>query len=148
MTSKKTEAKIRPMEPDDLDAVRALDRKITGKKRTPTYQDGVNEVFGGDMGLSFIAEADGEAVGLVLARIGLVPEQMSEVCLIQVLGVDPNYKGQGIARKLIQAVIEEAQTRRVRTVYVMVDQQDDQLKALFDHIGFSQGHLIYYTKDI
>ena len=93
MTTKSVETRIRPMEPDDLDAVRDLDRKITGMKRTPTYRDMLNEAFGGAMGLSFIAEADGKMVGLVLARIGYVPEQISEVCLIQVLGVDPEAMG-------------------------------------------------------
>ena len=148
MTNRETEVRIRPMEPDDLEAVRDLDRKITGKKRTPTYQDGLNEVFGGEMGLSFAAEADGRVIGLVFARVGYVPEQISEVCLIQVLGVDPDYKGRGIARSLIQAVAEGARAKRVKTVYVMVDKEDAQLRALFEHMGFFQGHLIYYTKDI
>jgi len=148
MTDNQTGATIRPIEPDDLDAILDLDRRITGKERTPTYQDLINEVFGGEMGMSFVAEADGGVVGLVLARVGYVPERISEVCLIQVIGMDPQYRGRGIATRLVQAVIDEACAKGMRTVYVIVDRQDDQLRALFEHMDFSEGDLIHYAKDI
>jgi ribosomal protein S18 acetylase RimI-like enzyme len=134
------------MEPADIDSVLAIDRKITGVRRAATYTD----LLIGDLGkipdLSFVAEVNGEVQGFLLARRAYFGEPFTEVGLIQILGVDPDYWRQGIASQLITALVETSQAKKLNAVRIMVDENDSQLQALFSHMGFKRGKLIDYTK--
>lgn len=145
---KERKIRVRPMEPADIDNVLAIDRKITGVRRATTYTD----LLIGDLGkipdLSFVAEVNGEVQGFLLARRAYFGEPFTEVGLIQILGVDPDYWRQGIASKLINALVETSQSKKLNAVRIMVDEKDDQLKALFSHMGFKRGQLIDYTKTL
>jgi len=145
---KESKIRIRPMEPEDIDGVLAIDRKITGVRRAVTYTD----LLIGDLGkipdLSFVAEVNGEVQGFLLARRAYFGEPFTEVGLIQILGVDPNHRRQGIATELVNALVETGQAKKLSAVRIMVDEKDGQLKALFSHMGFKRGQLIDYTKTL
>lgn len=145
---KKNQVRVRPMEPADIDSVLAIDRKITGVRRAATYTD----LLIGDLGkipdLSFVAEVNGEVQGFLLARRAYFGEPFTEVGLIQILGVDPQYQRQGIASQLVNALVETSRAKNLNAVRIMVDEHDNQLKALFSHTGFKRGKLIDYTKTL
>jgi predicted N-acetyltransferase YhbS len=145
---KETKIRVRPMEPADIDSVLAIDRKITGVRRAATYTD----LLIGDLGkipdLSFVAEVNGEVQGFLLARRAYFGEPFTEVGLIQILGVEPDYWRQGIASQLINALVETSREKKLNAVRIMLDQKDNQLKALFSHMGFKPGKLIDYTKTL
>ena len=46
MAEKETKVKIRPMEPEDIDGILAVDQKISGVQRGLTYRDLVREAIG------------------------------------------------------------------------------------------------------
>jgi ribosomal protein S18 acetylase RimI-like enzyme len=143
---KESKIRVRPMEPADIDSVLAIDRKITGMRRAATYTD----LLIGDLGkipdLSFVAEVNGEVQGFLLARRAYFGEPFTEVGLIQILGVDPDYWRQGIASQLVNALVETSRSKKLNAVRIMVDESDSQLQALFSHMGFKRGKLIDYTK--
>ncbi len=145
---KKSTIRVRPMEPEDIGSVLAIDRKITGVRRAATYTD----LLIGDLGkipdLSFVAEVNGEVQGFLLARRSYFGEPFTEVGLIQILGVEPEYWRQGIASQLINALVETGKAKKLNAVRIMVDEKDNQLKALFSHMGFKPGKLIDYTKTL
>jgi len=143
-----TQITIRPMKPEDIDAVFELDRRITAVERAFTYVHLINGYIGGQIGCSFVAEANGRVIGFVLAAINYVPEHADEVCLIQTLGVDPAYRRRGIAGQLIRALIECTRSKGASKIRVMVDQHDQQLQALFESLDFQRGHLIDYSKTV
>ena len=140
--------RIRPMEPEDIDPVLAIDRKISGVRRAITYTDLITGDLGGVLGLSFVAEVGGQVSGFILARHAYVGDPVVEVGLIQILGVDPDYWRQGIATKLVNALLERCQSKGPKTVRTMVNERDSQLQALFARMGFRRGHLIDYTKTL
>ncbi len=140
------EVKIRPMEPEDIDGILEVDRKISGVKRATTYRDLVQEVLGGEVDMSFVAEVDNQFVGFVLAYLTYVREQVSEACVIQIFGVDPKYQRQGIASKLIQALIDRCRSKNIKLVRVMLEERDSELQSLFKRLGFDRGHYIDYSK--
>ena len=88
---RETMIRIRPMEPEDIDSVLAIDRKISGVRRAVTYTDLITGDLGGVLDLSFVAEVNGQVAGFILARRAYVGEPVTEVGLIQILGVDPDY---------------------------------------------------------
>jgi ribosomal protein S18 acetylase RimI-like enzyme len=138
--------KIRPMEPEDIDSVLAIDRKITGVRRAITYTELITGDLGGVLGLSFVAEVDGLVAGFVLARRAYVGEPATEVGLIQILGVDPDYQRRGIATQMVNALLDTCQAKQLSAVRIMVNERDSQLRSLFEHLGFRRGKLIDYTK--
>jgi ribosomal protein S18 acetylase RimI-like enzyme len=144
----KEELMMRPMEPEDISDVLEIDRKSIGKRRAPTYNNLITEELGGDLDLSLIGEIGGQVVGFVLARQIYIGEPPVEVGLIQILGVDPDYRGQGIASTLTSAIADLCRTRGLKALHVMVRQDDSQLQGFFKRQGFSSGILIDYSKKL
>ncbi|GAI08300.1 unnamed protein product [marine sediment metagenome] len=104
--------------------------------------------LGGVLDLSFVAEVDGQVAGFILARRAYVGEPVTEVGLIQILGVDPDYWHQGIASKLVNELLDACQSKKLNAVRIMVNERDSQLQGLFAHMGFRRGQLIDYTKTL
>jgi len=148
MTSTEGRVVIRPMEPEDIDAVLTIDRKISGVQRAITYTDLITGELGGVIDLSFVAEINGQVVGIILARLAYVGDPVTEVGLVQILGVDPDYQRQGIATKLVSAMLERCKSKGIKTVRVSVNERDSQLRGLFQRIGFRRGQLIDYSKTL
>ena len=88
--------RIRPMEPEDIEPVLAIDRKITGVRRAITYTDLITGDLGGVLSLSVVAEVRGQVAGFILARHACIGEPMVEIGLIQVLGVDRTTGGEAL----------------------------------------------------
>ena len=104
--------KIRPMEPEDISGILVVDRKISGVQRALTYRDLVQEALGGQIDMSFVAEVDNQFAGFVMAYLTYVREQVSEACIIQIFGVDHQYQRQGIATKLVQALLDKCRSKK------------------------------------
>ncbi len=147
-TEDKTESKlrIRSMEPEDITAVLAIDRSVSGLKRAITYTDLIIGDLGGVLNLSVVAELNGTVVGFILAKHALIGEPFYEVGFIQIIGVDPDQWRQGIATKMVDFLLERCRAKGLKTVRIMLDEKDSQLQGLFSHLGFRRGHLIDYTK--
>jgi ribosomal protein S18 acetylase RimI-like enzyme len=136
------------MEPEDIDSVLAIDRKITGVRRAVTYTELITGDLGGVLGLSLVAEVDGQVAGFLLARRAYVGELDTDVGLIQILGVDPDYQRQGIATKMVSVLLDTCRFKKLSAVRIMANERDSQLAGLFQHLGFHRGKLIDYTKTL
>jgi ribosomal protein S18 acetylase RimI-like enzyme len=139
--------RIRPMEHEDIDSVLAIDRKITGVRRAVTYTELITGDLGGVLALSIVAEVDGTVQGFILARRAYIGEP-TEVGLVQMLGVDPDHQRQGIATKMVNAFLDTCRSKNLSAVRIVINERDDQLKGLFEHLGFRRGEFIDYTKSL
>lgn len=147
---KKSEGKvnIRPMVMDDIDPILEIDKKIVGAKRAASYSYPDIEHLKGEVDFSFVAESNGEIVGFILGTHLHIGDPVSEVGLIQIVGIDTDYRRQGIAQRLVNALVNVARTRGLKTVRVMVRDDDTQLSDFFTHIGFGSGRLIDYSMSL
>ena len=87
-------------------------------------------------------------MGFILARHAMVGEPVGEAGLIQILGVDPDHWGQGIADEMITFLMKRCQSKGLKTVRIMVNERDSQLQGFFQHIGFKKGQLIDFSKEL
>ncbi len=142
------EATIRPMEPEDINGILEVDRKISGMDRAVTYRDLVRKGLGGEVDMSFVAEVNQQLVGFLLAYLTYVREELAEACVIQIFGVDPAYQRQGIATKLIQALMERCHTKKIRLIRVMLAERDGDLQGFFKRLGFERGRYIEYSRNL
>jgi len=157
-TGNKSEIKIRPMERGDIDAVISIyskirDEKIPGVKRSRlsyrsalTYEEVALTDPGGPLDLSFVAEANGKAVGFIWSRLAYVGIPIDEVGVIYMLVIDPDYQKKGIAGKLVDALLKRCREKKVHTVRAVVDQRHWELQNYFQKLGFRRSELVIYTK--
>jgi len=142
----KSGVSIRRVARSDIDAVLAIDRKISGEQGLVTYRDMVTADLGGPLDLSFVAEADGQVVGFIWCRLTYVGIPIIEVALTHMLVVDPDYQGQGIASKLINGLLDYCQAEEIETIRVVVEERNTRLQHFFERLGFRRSALINYTK--
>lgn len=84
---------------------------------------------------AFIAEQDGQLVGLVHYLFHRHCWRVENVCYLQDLYATPEVRGQGVGRKLIEAVYAAADAADASSVYWLT--QDDNMTAqqLYDRIA-------------
>jgi GNAT superfamily N-acetyltransferase len=82
---------------------------------------------------SFIAEKDGEIVGFL---IGFLSQTFADEAYVHFLGVHPNFRGQGVARKLYERFFETVRQRGRRIVRLVTASVNKESIAFHTHIGF------------
>ena len=83
----------------------------------------------------FLAVQDERPVGLVHYFYHTHCWRVERVCYLQDLFADPDVRGQGIGRKLIEAVYAQAKADGAPSVYWMTQEHNVQARKLYDRIG-------------
>ena len=147
-SGEKESVRIRPMERKDVPPVLAMLNK-TGWRGVLTQRD--LHDYGLERrrpSLSFVAEVDGQVVGLLLGRFAFLGVPVTRMGVIQVLAVDPGYQRQYIGSKLVNAVLDRCFAEGVGTVRAHIGQRDWELKTFAENMGFKSSGLIEYTRNI
>jgi len=163
---------VHPMTLEDLDAIFSIDHKIRGMGQAITYANLTTEriftidrhvgrlakpvsyadLIRGDVSglldLGFVAEVESRVRGFILGRVEHVGKAATEVGVILILGVHPDYQRKGIATHLVNAICDKYRSRGIRRMRVDVDQRDKQLADFVEYMGFGVGHLIDYSKTL
>ena len=172
MANDEEKTKIRSMTLEDLDPILAIDHKIRGLGKAITYANLTTEriftidrksgrlarpvsyvelITGDVTGLlefGLVAEVKNHVRGFILGRVGHVGAAGTQVGLILILGVHPDYWHRGIARDLVGGVCDQFKKKGIRAVHIGIDQRDKALIGFFESMGFSVGHLIDYSKNL
>ena len=109
---------LRDLMKEDLAAIIDIEERVTGVAR-PEYWAARIEISEAirPHWASLVAEVDNRVVGFILGRAGELEFGLpGTVGWIEIIGVDPAYRGQGIARRLVDRIAELAvdQIRRAR----------------------------------
>jgi len=137
---------IRRMGRSDIDAVLAIDRKVSGGQGLITYRDMGAADPGGALDLSFVSEVDGQVVGFILARLTYVGVPFIELAIIQAVVVDPDYQRRGMASRLANALLGHCHAEGINTIRAVLDERNTELKRFFQRLGFRRSELINYTR--
>ncbi len=82
-----------------------------------------------------IAEVDGKPAGLVHYLFHRHMWKIENVCYLQDLYADPDMRGQGVGRKLIEAVYAAADDAGCPSVYWLTQDFNATARKLYDRIG-------------
>jgi ribosomal protein S18 acetylase RimI-like enzyme len=137
---------VRRMTSKDLDEVLFLISKMTRGKSRITYRDLIANEPGGPLDLSFVAEAKGQMVGFILARLEFVYIPLLEVCLIYSVGVDPEYQAHHVGAALVNELIKYCHLQDIPTVRALVAQDNEPLRKFVEYLGFRRSNIINYDK--
>ncbi|MGN6151120.1 MAG: GNAT family N-acetyltransferase [Lysobacteraceae bacterium] len=92
---------------------------------------------------ALVAECDGRLVGLTHYLFHRSTTRIEPVCYLQDLFTDPGQRGQGIGRRLIEAVSAEAQAAGARRVYWQTHVDNATGRALYDKVAQHFGFIVY-----
>ncbi len=136
-TKRRGKINIREATEEDIDAMLVVDKKIVGKERAITYRDPISFYLGGELGMSFVAEADGKIVGFALGRL-----RDPNTGWLQAIAIDPEYHHRGIGTKLVEAVVARCHSKGVKTVHTVVSWRDWWMLSFLNSLGFSRGEMV------
>ena len=132
------EVTVRILRPDDLDAIVAIDEKITGTSRPEYYQNKIAlaELHDAQINASLVAEAGGKVIGflmgtLVFGEFG-IPDASA---VIDTLGVDPDCQDRGAGGLLFDQFTTNMRVAQVERIYTMVDWKDVNLMKFFSNMN-------------
>lgn len=137
---------IRRMVHGDIDSVLEFCGKLKSHPDTLSASDMVAINPGGPLDISFIAEAQGAVIGFVLARLSYSYLPSKEVCLINGMIVDPDYRRQYIGSRLINELLSHCQIEEIPTVRGLVGERNDELKRVVESLGFQRSKIINYDR--
>jgi GNAT superfamily N-acetyltransferase len=141
---------VRSLAEKDLHVLVAIDRRITGRDRTPYFKriltDALTE---SDVRVSLVAELESVPVGFIMARVDLGEfGRVETTAVIDTIGVDPDYKNKGVARALLSQLLINLGTLRVETVRTEVDWQDHDLLGYLGHSGFRPSQQLCFERSL
>ena len=142
------ELNIRDITESDIEGVLAIDRNIAGRDRAVTYATAPRSYVGGEMDVSVVAEVGGEIVGFLLGRIASSPYGLTDAAWLEVIGVDPSCRRQGIGTGLVQAFMERCRQRGVQSVHIIVSWHDWWFLSFVRSLGFARGEMAEFIKPI
>jgi len=91
----------------------------------------------------FVAEKDGEPVGIVHWVIHRSTWNARDICYLQDLFTAPGARGGGVGRKLIDAVNAMARAKGCFRVYWQTHESNAQAQELYDKLADKSGFIVY-----
>ena len=149
----------------DLKDIFAIDQKIRETGASATYKDfTTQQVFGRTsdntksrkvptaievaklVELGFVAEVDSIICGFVVGRQTYIFERDIQQGEIVIIGVDPDYRGKGMATKLVNNICDLFRSRDVQQIRSVIDPQDKELSAFLERQGFKGEQRLHYLR--
>lgn len=90
-----------------------------------------------------VAVADDQIVGLVHYLYHRSTTRLADVCYLQDLFTVPAMRGRGVARRLIEAVYQEARAAGATRVYWHTQESNSTARMLYDKVAKFTGFIVY-----
>ncbi len=138
----RSDLNIRSLMERDLNAIKRIDRHITGKDRSAYLAQKVSEVLNqSGIRISLVAENDGLVVGFIMARLdhGEFGRTFS-MAVIDNIGVDPGYSGVG--QSLMRQLLGNLGSLRMDGLRTIVSWDDFDMNRFLSNNGFTPSQRI------
>lgn len=120
---------IRPMRREDLPRVMEIERGVYG---APWPEASFRGLLRRSDATLFVAERDGEVVGYAACWAVLDQGELGNIA------VAPRHRRAGVAKRLMEAVIEDMRGRGVRELYLEVRVTNTPAQRLYERYGFQE----------
>jgi ribosomal protein S18 acetylase RimI-like enzyme len=136
------QVRIRPLSELDISRIVAIDERLTGIYRPDVWERRVGYYIRRDADACPVAEVDGMVVGFMFSDVRGGEFGLEETSgWIERFGVDPDFQGRSIGRRLFDAVVEHMKGRGAAVLRTIVDQKDEELASFLRAVGFKNAPL-------
>jgi ribosomal protein S18 acetylase RimI-like enzyme len=135
---KDTGAVITPLRAEDLEAVIAIDKKLSGRSRRGFFDKRLAAALNNPGEFVYVGLRDNDQLlGYALARLvdGEFGKSRARAAL-DAIGVDPDHQGESIGHQLIAEVEKVLRHKGVGELTSQVQWADQDLLSFFESIGF------------
>lgn len=141
--------RIRPADELDIDAIVAIDEKISGQYRPEVWERRIGYYLRRDPDSSVVAECGGKVVGFMLGEVRSGEFGLEEPTgWIEVLGVDPGQRGQAIGRRMAEAMLAHFKSQGATSVRTLVDEEMGEIAGFFTSLGFAPSSLRPFARPL
>lgn len=143
------EVRIRPLDELDITAIVGIDEKIGGRYRPDVWERRISYHLRRDPDSCVVAEIGGRVVGFMLGEIRSGDFGLDEATgWIEVLGVDPEARGQAVGRRMAEAMLEYFRAQGAHSVRTLVDDAREELAGFFSSLGFEPASLRPFVRTL
>jgi ribosomal protein S18 acetylase RimI-like enzyme len=136
------DVRIRSLEDTDIGEITALDETIGGRYRPEIWERRIGYYIRRDPEASVVAESGGRVVGFMLGEVRAGEFGLEEPTgWIEVMGVDPGFRGQRIGRRLGERMLDHFRARGAVRVRTLVGEGMEEIAAFFTALGFEPAPL-------
>lgn len=139
----RSDVTIRELRPDDYDALIALWEAagLPYKPRGRDSRSAIEQQLKLPTAIYRVAERDGRIVGSVLGT------HDGRKGFINRLAVHPDHRGQGIARRLVEAVERRCRELGIRIFEALIEEGNETSMRVFERLGYRKHEdIFYYSK--
>ena len=129
---------LRALRPDDLDAVVAIDARLTGRPRRMFFEKRLDAALAAPAGFVTAAiEEDGGLSGYAIARVnnGEFDDKVT-LAVLDVIGIEPGHEHHHLGTRLVEGLVAGLRTRGIGELRTQVDWQNQNLMHFFTATGF------------
>jgi GNAT superfamily N-acetyltransferase len=138
--------KIRGMAPSDIGPVMALDEKLSGRRSFTSYEELFGYELVGKLNFSFVATVMNRLVGFVIAHTTFLYIPITEVCIINSIVVDPDYRRHHIGSRLIGELVVKCRAEDINIIRALVKEPDESLRLFIEQLGFRKSDIVNYDR--
>ncbi len=141
---------VRSLRAEDLDAIVKIDRLNTGIDRKEYYERRLHEALEqSGIRVSVVAEVDDFVAGFIMARVDFGEFGRAEpVAVIDTLGVDPRYHGQGVGAALMSQLLTNLDGLQVESTRTVVEWNDLDVIAYMESCGFKPSQRLVFVRKV
>ncbi|MDP2619641.1 MAG: GNAT family N-acetyltransferase [Hyphomicrobiales bacterium] len=141
---------VRSMRAEDLNALIAIDRRITGRERRAYYEHKLAETMDETgVRVSLVAEQDGRPVGFIMARVDFGEFGRTDPeAVIDTIGVDPTSTRQAVGTAMMSQLMVNLMALQVERVRTEVVWNNYPLTSFLEHCGFKPAQRLALKRTI
>jgi len=144
-----TDLRIRPLDELDISEIAGIDERISGAYRPEVWEDRAAYYIRRDPDGCLVAESGGRVVGFMLGEVRSGEFGLEEPTgWIEVLGVDPDFRGRAAGRRLAETMLEHFRARGATSVRTLVDEEMEDVRSFFASLGFEPSSLRPFVKPL
>jgi len=145
----RSDVTVRAIESSDLPAILRIDEKLSSQTRKEYWDRRLEMAALRPPWMSLVAETDGRIAGFLFGWVAESEFGMSQpTAWVDLIGVDPPYRGRGVAHALIDRFVRSAQElRAIQKVATLIDLMQADVREFFLRQGFHHGPMIQMERD-
>ena len=138
MPDVQNQARIRPLDELDIDAIVRIDEKIGGQYRPDFWEQRVAFYLRRDPEASRVAEVDGKVVGFMLGDVRAGEFGIDKPSgWIERFGIDPDFRGRDLGKQMFNEIVSHFRAEGAATVRTLADGRETSVVGFLKALGFA-----------